>query len=65
MSAIELDDVLGFVRGPATDRMHLLMNRLKPSALTAQEILALVAVFEAADQRANAPAAPVLRLLPT
>jgi hypothetical protein len=65
MSAIELHGVLDFVRGPATDRMHLLMNRLKPAALTTQEILALVAVFESADQRVNAPTAPVLQLIPT
>ena len=33
------------------------MDRVKPVDLTSQEILALVAVFESADQRVNAPGA--------
>jgi hypothetical protein len=41
------------------ERLHLLMDRVKPADLTPQEILALVAVFESADQRVNARTAPV------
>ncbi len=60
-----MNDILALVRGPATDRLTLLMDRVKPADLTPQEILALLAVFESADQRLNAPTAPVLQLIPT
>ncbi|MGO9034550.1 hypothetical protein [Mycobacterium sp.] len=51
MNGIELHDVLAVVRWPATDRLRLLMDRVKPADLTPQEIVALVAVFESADPR--------------
>jgi hypothetical protein len=56
MNGIELHDVLAVARWPAQDRLALLMDRVKPVDLTSQQILALVAVFESADQRVNAPA---------
>jgi hypothetical protein len=65
MSVIELHDVLDFVRGPATNRLCLLMERVKRADLTRQEVLALISVFESADQRVNAPTAPMLQLIPT
>jgi hypothetical protein len=40
------------------------MNRIKLADLTTPEVLALVAIFEAADQRVNAPTAPVFDLMP-
>jgi hypothetical protein len=58
-------DVLAFVRWSTANRVRLLMDRVKLVDLTTQEILALVAVFESADQRVNAPTAPVLQLMPT
>jgi hypothetical protein len=64
MTAHGLDGVLAFARGPAVDRLLMLMGRVKIADLTMPEILALVAVFESADQR-NAPTAPVLALMPT
>ena len=42
-----------------------LMAQVKLVDLTPQEVLALVAVLESADQRVNASVAPVLQLLPT
>jgi hypothetical protein len=33
--------------------------------MTTQEILALIAVFEAVDQRVNATTAPVFQLIPS
>jgi len=57
MNGIELHDVLAVARWPAQDPLALLMDRVKPVDLTSQEILALVAVFESADQRVNAPGA--------
>jgi hypothetical protein len=33
--------------------------------MTTQEVLAMVAVLESADQRVNAHVAPVLQLIPT
>jgi hypothetical protein len=65
MSGIELPDVLDFVRWPAMERLRLLMERVKMVDLTSQEVLALVAVLESADQRVNAATAPVLQLMPT
>jgi hypothetical protein len=65
MNGIELHDVLAVVRWPAAARPRLLIDRVKPADLTPQEIAAVVAVFEAADQRVNAPIAPVLQLIPT
>jgi hypothetical protein len=64
MSAEDLDSLLTFVCGPAVDRLLLLMGRVKITQLSMAEILRLVAVFESADQRVNAPAAPVLHLMP-
>jgi hypothetical protein len=61
--ADDLDDALAPVRLPAVDRLLLLMNRVKIAELTMPEVLGLVAVFEAADQRVNAAAAPVLTLI--
>jgi hypothetical protein len=60
-----MNDILAVVRWPAADRLGLLMDRVKPPDLTTQEILALAAVFESADQRVNAHTAPVLQLIPT
>jgi hypothetical protein len=60
MSADDLDDALTPVRLRAVDRLLLLMNRVKLTELTMPEILGLVAVFEAADSRVSAAAAPVL-----
>jgi hypothetical protein len=60
-----MNDILAVVRRPAQDRLVLLIERVKPADLTTQEILALVAVFESADQRVNAHTAPVLQLIPT
>jgi hypothetical protein len=36
-----------------------------PAELTALEVLALVAILEAADERVNAHPAPMLQLIPT
>lgn len=63
MSGTELADLLTLVRGPAMDRLYVLMTRVKMAELTPPELLALVAVFEAADQRVNGPTAPVLALI--
>jgi hypothetical protein len=60
-----MNDILAVVRRPAQERLALLIDRVKSADLTTQEILALVAVFESADQRVNAPTAPVLQLIPT
>jgi hypothetical protein len=65
MNGIELHDVLAVVRWPAAARQRLLMDRVKPADLTPQEIVALLAVLESADQRVNAPIAPVLQVIPT
>ena len=64
MSADDLDSLLAFARGPAVDRLLLLMGRVKITQLSMAEILSLVAVFESADKRVNARAAPVLHLMP-
>ena len=53
-----------FRSGPAVDRLLLLMGRVKITQLSMAEILSLVAVFESADKRVNASAAPVLHLMP-
>ena len=63
MSADDLDDALTPVRLRAVDRLLLLMNRVKVADLTTPEVLGLVAVFEAAEQRVNADTAPVLALI--
>jgi hypothetical protein len=65
MSGIELHDMLASVRLLAVERLLELMTRVKVADLTPQEVLALVAVLESADQRVNAPTAPVLQLMPT
>jgi hypothetical protein len=64
MSGIELPDVLAAVRLPAVDELLSLMRRVNVADLTTSEVVALVAVFSAADQRVNARAAPVLALIP-
>lgn len=64
MSA-NIDDMLYLVRQPAFARLHELMDRVPPGDMTTQEILALIAVLESADQRVNAPSAPVLQLILT
>lgn len=56
------DEMLDIVRRPAMTRLHDLMQRLKLNTLTPLEVLAILAVLESADQRVNAPTAPVLRL---
>lgn len=65
MSTNIVDDLLDVVRRPAVHRMRELMERLPPTALSSLEVLAIVAVLEAADQRVNAPSAPVLHLVPS
>jgi hypothetical protein len=40
------------------------MNRVKIADLSVPEVLSLVAIFEAADQRKGTGAAPVLALIP-
>jgi hypothetical protein len=62
-TGIELPDVLAVVRLPAVERLMELMARVKVEHLTTPEVLALVAVFEAADRRVNAGTAPVLALV--
>ncbi|MGB8209712.1 MAG: hypothetical protein WCF69_19325 [Mycobacterium sp.] len=64
MGGIELPDVLAAVRLPAVDELLSLMRRVNVADLTTPEVVALVAVFSAADQRVNARAAPVLALIP-
>ncbi|MGB7872176.1 MAG: hypothetical protein WBM01_28585 [Mycobacterium sp.] len=64
MSGIELPDVLAAVRLPAVDELLSLMRRVNVADLTTPEVVALVAVFSAADRRVNARAAPVLALIP-
>ena len=59
------DELLDMVHLPAVFRMRDLMQRVKAVDMTPLEVLAIVAVFESADQRLNAPTAPVLQLLPT
>jgi hypothetical protein len=64
MSGIELADVLAAVRLPAVDELLSLMRRVNVADLTTPEVVALVAVFSAADQRVNPCTAPVLALIP-
>jgi hypothetical protein len=47
----------------AVDELLSLMRRVNVAQLTTPEVVALVAVFGAADQRVNAAAAPVLALI--
>jgi hypothetical protein len=54
MSGIELHNMLASVRLLAVERLLELMTRVKVADLTPQEVLALVAVLESADQRVNA-----------
>ena len=63
MSGIELPDVLAALRLPAVDELLSLMRRVNVADLTTPEVVALVAVFSAADQRVNVRAAPVLALI--
>jgi hypothetical protein len=65
MSGIELHDMLACVRLAAVERLLELMQRVKMADLTTQEVLALVAVFESADQRIGAGTAPLLAPIPT
>jgi hypothetical protein len=53
-----------FTHARALSRMFEITERIDPEWLTSDEILSIVAVLEPADQRVNAPAAPVLRLAP-
>ena len=57
-----IDDILPFMRCPAMARLRELMEQVPPAELTTTEVLAIVAVLESADQRVNAPCAPVLQL---
>jgi hypothetical protein len=59
------DELLDMVHLPAVARMRDLTKRVKAVDMTPLEVLAIVAVLESADQRLNAPTAPVLQLLPT
>jgi hypothetical protein len=59
-----LHDFLALAHWPATERLRELMNKVKIADLSVTEVLALVAVFEAADQRKATRRAPVLRLTP-
>ena len=59
-----LRDILALAHWPATERLMELMDRVKIADLSVPEILSLVAIFEAADQRLNTRTAPVLRLTP-
>jgi hypothetical protein len=64
MNGVDLNEFLAIVHRPAIDRALAIMNRIKLADLTTPEVLALVAIFEAADQRVNAPTAPVFHLMP-
>jgi hypothetical protein len=59
-----LRDFLALAHWPATERLRELMDRIKIADLSVAEVVALVAIFEAADQRKGAHNAPVLRLAP-
>jgi hypothetical protein len=59
-----LRDILALAHWPATERLIELMNRVKIADLSVPEVLSLVAIFEAADQRKGTHSAPVLRLTP-
>ncbi|MDT5119294.1 MAG: hypothetical protein QOE30_5033 [Mycobacterium sp.] len=60
-----VEELLSIARRPAYARLHELMDRVHVVDMTTQEILALVAVLESADQRVNAHTAPVLQLITT
>jgi hypothetical protein len=57
-----VDDLLWYARQQAIARLRELMVRSSPDELTTLEVLAMLAVMESADQRVNAPTAPVLQL---
>jgi hypothetical protein len=59
-----LHDILALAHWPATERLIELMNRVKIADLSVPEVLSLVAIFEAADQRKGTHSAQVLRLTP-
>ena len=63
MSAGDLDAALSFARLRAVDELLSLMRRVNVADLTTPEVVALVAVFSAADQRVDARTAPVLALV--
>jgi hypothetical protein len=63
MSAGDLDAALNFARLRAVDELLSLMRRVNVADLTTPEVVALVAVFSAADQRVDARTAPVLALV--
>jgi hypothetical protein len=58
------DELLDVVRHPAMARLDELMGRVHVRDMTTQEVLAMVALLESADQRVNARVAPVLQLVP-
>jgi len=62
MNGVDINEFLAIVHWPAIDRALALMNRIKLADLTTPEVLALVAIFEAADRRVSRGAAPVLHL---
>jgi hypothetical protein len=62
MSGADLDAALAFARGPVVGELLSLMRRVNVADLTTPEVVALIAVFSAADLRVNAGTAPVLRL---
>jgi hypothetical protein len=65
MSGVEpLDVALTLAHGPALGRVRELMRQVKPADLSPQEILALLAILEAANQRIGTHTASVLRLVP-
>ena len=53
MSAGDLDAALSFARLRAVDELLSLMRRVNVADLTTPEVVALVAVFSAADQRVD------------
>ena len=63
MSADDLDAALAYARLRAVDELLSLMCRVNVADLTTPEVVALVAVFSAADQRVDARTAPVLALV--
>jgi hypothetical protein len=59
-----LRDILALAHWPATERLIELMNKVKIADLSVTEVVALVAIFEAADRRKGVGSGPVLRLAP-
>ncbi|AYE95839.1 hypothetical protein C0J29_14520 [Mycobacterium paragordonae] len=58
------EGVLSTLHPSAIDRLSDLTERIFLSDLTTLEALGILAILEVTDQRVNAAAAPVLRLMP-